>query len=175
MKKFVAILTVALSLCFASVAFADVDFDPSIYTKEELIGIISTINKYLPKTPNGQVLFEGGGVYVEFRGIHKYGYNYTIDIYLDNSSGKEVYLDLDDPRVNRAKIPLGSNGISILDDSIYLASANYDLIIYTNDLKAYGISAIERLEFTLSLGTGMFGDSFVELPILLLLDVPLDE
>ena len=181
MKKSLFIIVIFLSICFTIVTYADVDFDPSIYTNEELEEIISTINNYLPqssdKSSEAEVLYDEDGVYVEFRGIYKYSSSsYIVDLYVDNTKGEEIYLSLRDGRVNRASIGFSNNGISIQDNSIYLASANFDFIIDTDDLRPYGIDTINQLDFTLNLKTGgMFGDTFLELPVSLALDVPIEE
>lgn len=95
---------------------------------------------------------------------------------MDNSSGEEIYLTLRNGRVNRAKIGFSNNGITFHDDSIYLSSANFDLLIPLDDLEIYGIKNINQLDFTLRVNfDGMFGDAVVETPILLILDVPLPE
>ena len=177
MKRFLSLL-IFLFVLTSSFAYAsaDVNFDPSVYTSDELHEIVSIINNYLPKTPKGEVLYNEDGVYVEFRGIYKHSSSkYIVDLYIENTKGEEISFALWYFRVNRATISLGNSGDTLEDDCIYLTSANYRLIIDTSDLELYGIDTISRLDFTLVLKKGdVHGEIFVEQPFTLNLDCPLN-
>ena len=170
-RRITAVL--ALMALIPTLTFAE--FDPSIYSEAELYDIIDKIYAYIPKTPEGTVLCNEQGVYVEFRGIYKYSSSsYIVNLYVDNTCGEDVYLSLRDGRVNRASIGFANNGVSIQNNSIYLASANFDMIIDNDDLEPYGISTINSVDFTLNVNKGgMFGDSIIKLPVSLTVEVPI--
>lgn len=64
MRKVTVLLIVVLwlALTISSVA-AETDFDPSVYSTEELLDIVTEIYDYIPKTPNGEVLCDVNGIY----------------------------------------------------------------------------------------------------------------
>lgn len=173
MKKFVAIALVVCMLLSTCVVYA-ADFDPSKYTVEELEDIQRIIAKYLPKTLGNQVLYDENGLYIECRGIYTYSKSsYIVDLYIDNLLGEDIYVSLRNGRANRFTISFSNNGNTIKNDSIYLASANFDYIIDTDELKKYGVTNLDRVDFDLIVKTGgMFGDIIVELPIRIDVDIP---
>lgn len=178
MKKQIVVLIIVLSLCSASLSLAKADFDPSIYTKEELLEIVTIIYNYLPKTPIGEILYDDGSVYVEFRGIEKYSTGtYIINLFVENNRGEEVYLDLSKCKANRASFGVGNGRLSIPDDSIYLTKPHFGLVINSYDLRAYGIDTINQLDFIMQLTTKDYynGEIFAEIPITLILDAFIGE
>ena len=105
-------------------------------------------------------------VYVEYRGIYEYSdQSWIINLYLENNMDREVYLDLDDVLVNGYCISLANGNKSIPAGSKYLASTNFDYIINTEDLSAYGITEIKTLDFNLRIKDDWAGDSIYETPV----------
>ena len=174
MKKIVAIALVVCMLLSTCVVYA-VDFDPSKYTVEELEDIQRIIAKYLPKTLGNQVLYDENGLYIEYRGIYIYSESSLIvDLYIDNLLGEDIYVSLWNGRANRFAINFSNNGNTIKNDSIYLASANFEYIIRVDDLMKYGVTNLDRVDFDLIVKTGgMFGDTIIELPIKIDADIPI--
>ena len=158
-------------------AFDSGDFDPSSYSVEELSAIQDSISNYLSSTDetdkneeDKNVLYNENGIYIEYRGIAHYSRkSWIVNIYVDNSSGKDIYVDTNNVRINRFAIGLSNDGARITDGSIYLANPNYDFIINVEDIKEYGISAIEKIEFDLRIyeGSWISGEQIAEVPITL--------
>lgn len=109
------------------------------------------------------IILDADGLYVEFRGIEEYSSSsYIVSLYVENNTKSEVYFSLKDGLINQYSISLSNNGVTILPDSKYLSSSNFDFVIDTDDLEAYGITDIETLEFNLCFSTSMFGDTISE-------------
>lgn len=83
-------------------------------------------------------------------------------MYVENNRDSEIYVSLADTLVNGFSMKLSNNGVNLPAHSKYLADPNFDLIIDTEDLEAYGISSIDTLSSTLTIRTSMFGDTISE-------------
>lgn len=182
MKKtcvFLALLLLCGSLLAlpTTQAFAEVDFDPAQYTLEELDEILRIINMYYPKTPEGEVLYDQDGLYIEYRGIYEHSHSkWIINLYVDNATGDDKTLLLTDVRANRYNISVGNNGKTIVDDSVYLSSANYGYVIDIDDLAMYNIETLNRIDFTLGIRNGgLLGDIIADLPISINMEMTLPD
>ena len=173
MKK-LALLIIAIIFVSTLAAYADVEFDPSQYSEEELSAIQEKISNYLSslsKTEEDEdenVLYNENGIYIEYRGIVHYSKDsWIFNIYVENSSGKELFMTTKKLRINRFAMGFSNNGAKISDGTIYLSSPNFRFILDTDDLKEYGISAIEKIEFNLGIyeESEFSGEAIAELPI----------
>ena len=183
MKKLVMMMVVMI-LASTIATYADVEFDPSQYSKEELSTIQGLISNYLSASDeneedeNKNVWYNENGIYIEYKGIAHYSKkSWILNIYVDNSSGKEIYVDTNNVRINRFSVGLSNDGARITDGSIYMANPNFDFIIDIEDLKEYEVSAIEKIEFDLRIyeGSWITGEQIAELPITLEMYEPITE
>lgn len=83
-------------------------------------------------------------------------------MYVENNREREIYVSLADTLVNGFSMKLSNNGINLPAHSKYLAAPNFDLIIDTEDLEAYGITSITDIKSNLQIRTSMFGDTISE-------------
>ena len=111
-------------------------------------------------------LVDQDGIYVEYRGIAEYSKDsWIINIYVENNKDEDFYLSLNNTLVNGYRVPLSNNGSDIQAGSKYLSEPNFDLILDTEDLAAYGISKIENIKFDVDISTSMFGDEILNTPV----------
>ena len=115
---------------------------------------------------DGEVLLDKNDVYVSYCGIYEYStQSWIINLYLENNRDSSVYLDLDDVLVNGYNVKLSNGNNSIPSGSKYLAGPNFDYIINTEDLSAYGIEQIETITFNLRIKDSWAGDAIYETPV----------
>lgn len=114
-------------------------------------------------TNESKTLVDQDGIYVEYRGIAEYSKSsWIINLYVENNRDSEIYVSLADTLVNGFSMKLSNNGINLPAHSKYLAAPNFDLIIDTEDLEAYGITSITDIKSNLQIRTSMFGDTISE-------------
>ena len=154
----------------------DVSFDVRVATEmfgDELLTtsvLLENINKSfdgeIQEITPGKVVLNQDNMYVEYLGIDEYSsQSWIINMYVENNRDNEIYFSLSDTLINGFSFKLSNNGVTIPAHSKYLASPNFDLIIDTEDLEAYGVDSIETLASTLSIRTSMLGDTIAEIPV----------
>ena len=151
----------------------NISFDVYISTSmfgDEILSvpiILENINKeFLGEVKDeqtGKEILNQDDVYVEYRGIAEYSKSsWIINLYVENNRESEIYVSLADTLVNGFSMKLSNNGINLPAHSKYLAAPNFDLIIDTEDLEAYGITSITDIKSNLQIRTSMFGDTISE-------------
>lgn len=151
----------------------NISFDVYISTSmfgDEILSvpiILENINKeFLGEVKDeqtGKEILNQDDVYVEYRGIAEYSKSsWIINLYVENNRDSEIYVSLADTVVNGFSMKLSNNGINLPAHSKYLAAPNFDLIIDTEDLEAYGITSITDIKSNLQIRTSMFGDTISE-------------
>ena len=151
----------------------NISFDVYISTSmfgDEILSvpiILENINKeFLGEVKDeqtGKEILNQDDVYVEYRGIAEYSKSsWIINLYVENNRDSEIYVSLADTLVNGFSMKLSNNGINLPAHSKYLAAPNFDLIIDTEDLEAYGITSITDIKSNLQIRTSMFGDTISE-------------
>lgn len=116
--------------------------------------------------PTGVILLNADGVYAEFRGIEEDSpSSWIVNIYVENNRDSEIYFSVRENRVNGYVLGLANNGATIPAGGKYMSSPKYDFIIDTDNLREYGISQIESLDFTISVATSFLGDTISETPV----------
>lgn len=136
-----------------------------IYESPISVEIGKTVNSSVANEELGihEVVLNTDGIYVEYRGIKEdSSESWILNLYVENNRDSEIYLSLRNNRINKFNVDLSNNGITIPANSKYLASPNYDLIIKTDSLAAYGITSIDELDFTLYISTSLFGECISE-------------
>ena len=115
-----------------------------------------------------QVLVDQDDIYVEYRGIVEHSSSsWVINLYVENNRDNDFYLSLRNVLINGCKMSISNNGGTIQSGSKYLAEPNFDLVLNTDDLSAYGISQITDISFDVHVTTEMFGDVILTTPVLL--------
>ena len=151
----------------------NISFDVYISTSmfgDEILSvpiILENINKeFLGEVKDdqtGKEILNQDDVYVEYRGIAEYSKSsWIINLYVENNRESEIYVSLADTLVNGFSMKLSNNGINLPAHSKYLAAPNFDLIIDTEDLEAYGLTSITDIKSNLQIRTSMFGDTISE-------------
>ena len=152
-NKFICLLISIMLLvgCTAS-ALADVQFDPSNYTKEELLTIDAMIVCHLRNTKEGNIIYDENGMTIEFLGIGRtdYGY-YVVELLITNESADKVYAVVDDLMINRCTVSRLGAFFDISSNSVYSTKINGNAVFEPSDLESYGIKSIERVDFSISL------------------------
>jgi len=151
-NKFICLLISIMLLvgCTAS-ALADVQFDPSNYTKEELLTIDAMITSYLRNTNEGNIIYDENGITIEFLGISPDIFGYLVELLIINESADKVYAIVNDLMINRCTVSGVGSFFDISSNSIYATKANSNFIFKNDDLESYGIKSIERIDFNISL------------------------
>ena len=147
MKIFISLLisTIVLS-CLT--AFAEVDFDASQYTTEELQEIISKARTYIPITSEADVLYDQDGIYIEYHGLeYDSTFNNTmLNILIRNNTGYDLIFKLDGINLNNAKVSTSNGRIEVENNTLFLTAPNYSMLIDTDDLAAYGFDTISSID-----------------------------
>lgn len=113
-------------------------------------------------------LVDQDGIYVEYRGISEYSdSSWIINLYVENNRDTDFYLSLRNVLINGYKVSISNNGGNIQAGSKYLSEPNFDLVLDTDNLAAYGISQIDNISFDVYISTSMFGDEILSVPITL--------
>lgn len=114
---------------------------------------------------DAKVIFDQDGIYVEYRGIEEYSsQSWIINLYVENNTQNDFYLSLRDVLVNGNIISIANNGQTIQTGSKYLSQPNFDMVLDTDKLAAYGISEVNDIGFEIYVATEMFGDEIVTTP-----------
>lgn len=101
------------------------------------------------------VIYDKDGLYIEYRGlVQASDKKAQLSLYFDNMTGEDLFISLDNLRLNRNNFSAGNTAIELLDDTSYLVGPNYNNVIDIDDLKAYGITSIESVAFELEVHTG---------------------
>lgn len=151
----------------------NISFDVYISTSmfgDEILSVPNTLENInmefsgeVEEKQAGKEILNQDDVYVEYRGIAEYSKSsWIINLYVENNRDSEIYVSLADTLVNGFSMKLSNNGINLPAHSKYLAAPNFDLIIDTEDLEAYGISSIDTISSNLTIKTSMFGDTISE-------------
>lgn len=110
-----------------------------------------------------QVVIDNSDILVEYRGITEFSSDsWIVNLYIENRSGKELYVDADDVLINNYNVRLANNNESIPAGSKFLAQPNFKYIIDTNELAEYGIEKMTDINFTLKVKEEWSGDSIYE-------------
>ena len=113
-------------------------------------------------------LVDQDGIYVEYRGISEYSdSSWIINLYVENNRDTDFYLSLRNVLINGYKVSISNNGGNIQAGSKYLSEPNFDLVLDTDNLTAYGICKIDNISFDVYISTSMFGDEILSVPIIL--------
>ena len=113
-------------------------------------------------------LVDQDGIYVEYRGISEYSdSSWIINLYVENNRDTDFYLSLRNVLINGYKVSISNNGGNIQAGSKYLSETNFDLVLDTDNLTAYGICKIDNISFDVYISTSMFGDEILSVPIIL--------
>lgn len=143
MKRLFFALLAACLLASAAVGFAEVDFDPSQYTDDELREIVAIINRHLSDnaTQEGAVLIDSDDVYIEYRGLETHAVGYFVEIYIRNDTNEPLWLRLNNASLDGAQLSCGNSSVEIKPHSQYLSSTGSNsFILNMRDVKAYGIT-----------------------------------
>ena len=170
-RLFVLLLIICLSIC-AVPCHAEVDFDPTLDTEQELREILAEINLHLSETivHEGDVLYDSNGIYVEFRGLEEcYGDDYFLKIFIRNDTDEEVWLYLESAFLDRATLTRSNADATVAPKSLYVSSVgSRSFILYTDVLEDYGIAHGTYLECTFTL---YYGDMEETIPLNLVVDI----
>lgn len=151
----------------------DINFDIDISTEmfgDEILTQsvrINNVNKdYLGELKNkqkGTVLLDSDDAYVEYYGISEYSsQSWIVDLYVENRRDTEICLALADTLIDNNDIGLANNYVTIPAHAKYMTEPNFQMVLDTDDLNTYGISAINKISGNLKLQTSFGGDVISE-------------
>ena len=116
-------------------------------------------------TETSQVLLDQDGIYVEYRGIVEHSSDsWIVNLYVENNTQNDFYLSLRNVVINGCYCSLSNSGTTIQTGSKYLAEPNFNFVLDTDKLSAYGISEITDIDFDINISTEMFGDEILNSP-----------
>lgn len=120
------------------------------------------------KEKTKEILLNESGYLIEFRGIEEYSSeSWIVNLYVENNTDSEICVSLNEINVDGYSIKIANNGNSIQPGTKYLAEPLFDYVLNVEDLKAYEMTELKELNFTLWIGTSLFGDTIVEKPVTL--------
>lgn len=138
--------------------------------------VSSTLSKDVPnstgetKISNGQILLENDDVLVSYCGISKYSdTSWILDLYMENKSDTEKYLDIDDLLINGYSIGIANGNYAVPPHCKFFSLPNFQYIIEVEDLEAYDISNIETIDFLLNITNEWVGNAIYSVPVNLVL------
>lgn len=115
---------------------------------------------------DSKLLLENDDVKVSYCGIAEYSdSSWILNLYMENKSDTEKYLDVDNLLVNGYSIRLANGNYAVPAQCKFLAFPTFKYVINTKDLEAYGISDIESIDFTLNIKNEWLGDSIYSVPV----------
>ena len=98
-------------------------------------------------TETSQVLLDQDGIYVEYRGIVEHSSDsWIVNLYVENNTQNDFYLSLRNVVINGCYCSLSNSGTTIQTGSKYLAEPNFNFVLDTDKLSAYGISEITAVQ-----------------------------
>ena len=154
------LLAVSL-LMFAVPASAEVDFDPSQYSVEELKEIQLMIHAALPKAEGAQVVYDKDGIYIEARGVKFMnvagGECGVLDFYAVNDSEWDIAILVEDPAsyngayINRCQVKITNFLCQMSKGTVYLSALKDNNVFYFEKevLNDYNIQTVETVQYTL--------------------------
>lgn len=163
-RLFILHMSIILVLGLLLPAYADVDFDPSKYTVEELKEIRDLLYQWIPRSPEKECVYNENGIYIEARGIkteRTWGDMPVIWFYVENNSDQDICVKLADEAdpygyyayINRCKVEI-SNVVSEVPKSVIYMSGTSDELAFmfeSESLQDYEITEITSLKYDLRL------------------------
>lgn len=150
------------------------DFSKKLLLKESLDEAKSSKNHSERKVTNEYTIINEKGFYVEYRGLWKKSdESYIVNLYVENNSDDEICVSISNFLVNKYNLSLANNWSTIVPNSRYLASANYNFVLSIKNLKQYQIDEIDELDICVSIHTEFIvGDLITEKTRHIILDKP---
>ncbi len=176
MKRLSALI-LALVLALGAVpALAAVDFDPSLYSPDELKEIMEMISDYLREAQAGRVLWDRDGILAEYRGPVRWGAGrWIVNLYIENNTAERIFVGFSGEAADGFQFHTGNNGAFVEPGVRYLAEPNLGFIIDAANLRPYGLTQLQTFTFTLDIKSGSGNETEVaSVPVSLELNLPLD-
>lgn len=113
-------------------------------------------------------LLDTTDVAVKYCGIYEYStQSWIINLYVENRRDSEIYIDLNDVKLDGFAYKLSNNNERIPPNCTYLSGACFDLIIKPEDLTQYGITKLKTIDFTLDIKPGWVEKPIYSVPVTL--------
>lgn len=150
------------------------DFSKKVLLKEPSDEMELSKNHSEKRVTNKNTIINEKDFYVEYRGIWKHSdESYVVNLYVENNSDDKICVTISNFLVNKYNLSLANNWSTIVSNSRYLASANYNFVLDVENLEQYQIDEIDELDICVSIYTEfLVGDLITKKTRHIILDEP---